>query len=100
MRNLLGTILVGLLIFGGAAEARKATHTAQMTPQTPPSSLQCPGGQPVWVNTRTHAFHTQGDKYYGSTKHGKFMCENDAQAAGFHLAGSKHAAKASSTVTH
>ena len=40
----------------------------------------------VWVNTSSKVYHKSGDKYYGSTKYGKFMTEADAQKMGAHLA--------------
>ncbi len=36
----------------------------------------------VWVNTESGVYHT-GGKYYGTTKHGKFMSVADAQKAGY-----------------
>jgi hypothetical protein len=50
----------------------------------------------VWVNTSTKAYHKEG-KYFGKTKHGKFMTEDDAKAAGYTAApglAAKRAAKA------
>jgi hypothetical protein len=35
----------------------------------------------VWVNTGTKVYHKEG-KYYGKTKQGKFMTEDEAKAAG------------------
>jgi hypothetical protein len=83
MRSLLGAIFLGLLICSGAAEAQ-APH------QMPPSSLKCAGDKVVWVNTSTHVYHFQGDHYFGGTKHGKFMCEHDAHAAGYRSAKNAH----------
>jgi hypothetical protein len=40
----------------------------------------------VWVNTSSRVYHLQGDKYFGATKHGGYMCESKADASGYHLA--------------
>ena len=37
----------------------------------------------VWVNTETRVFHREGDRWYGNTKHGKYMTEADALKAGY-----------------
>ena len=55
---------------------------AQTPVHTPPASLTCPGDKIVWVNTRSHVYHFQGERFFGSTKYGKFTCEHDAQKAG------------------
>lgn len=39
----------------------------------------------VWANERTKVYH-KDDAQYGKTRHGKFMTEADAQAAGYRLA--------------
>lgn len=54
----------------------------------------------VWANENTKVYH-KDDAQYGKTKHGKFMSESDAQAAGYRLAkaspiGKKKGAAASS----
>ena len=42
-------------------------------------------GGKVWVNTESGVYHKSG-KWFGSTKQGKFMTEQDAVKAGFRAA--------------
>ncbi len=57
------------------------------TSQAPiPPNLGCTNSRPVWVNTRTKVYHVPEDPLYGRTRHGQYMCENDAVAAGDHAA--------------
>jgi hypothetical protein len=42
----------------------------------------------VWVNTSgSRAWHVSGDRYYGHTKQGAYMCQQAAQQAGYHPSG-------------
>ena len=47
----------------------------------------------VWVNTTTKVYHKDG-QFYGTTKHGKFMTEDEARQAGFKAAKQPTAKKA------
>ena len=53
-----------------------------------PQATQAPGGGAgqVWVNTETHVYHKQGSKWYGKTKKGKYLSEQDAIKEGDHPA--------------
>lgn len=54
----------------------------------------CPGERIVWADLGgSKAYHTSGDRYYGKTKHGAFMCQRDADQSGFHASAS-HVSKA------
>jgi hypothetical protein len=61
-----------------------------MTGSPAPAPAQ-PGGAPtagqVWVNGKV--YHCAGDRYYGKTKHGSYMTEDAAKAAGAHASGGK-----------
>jgi hypothetical protein len=75
-----------------AAPAPAATPAAPapapMAPAAAPSASEaqaqatCPGDVVVWVNTSSHVYHFKGNKNYGSTKRGNYMCEGAAKAAG------------------
>lgn len=49
----------------------------------------------VWVNTDSKVYHLPGDRWYGKTKHGKFMIEQEAQKEGYRVAGQSHTAQTS-----
>jgi len=46
----------------------------------------CAGDTVVWANTSSRVLHASGDKYYGHTKRGAYVCQSVAQNAGYHLA--------------
>ena len=43
-----------------------------------------PGGGPgqVWVNTESHVYHKPGSRFYGKTKKGKYVSEQEAITEG------------------
>ena len=67
----------------------RAPHetTARSTPHmigVRESATPAPGGGPglVWVNTKTHVYHSQRSRWYGTTKEGKYMTEEEAKTDG------------------
>ncbi len=63
------------------AEASKAATSA--------GKVTAPAKEPpvkgmVWVNLKTKVYHVEGDRYYGNTKKGEWMTEEDAIKKGFH----------------
>lgn len=105
MRTLL---LVAALAFTLTACGQKAyTRTTAVTPApilsgplhrsagnstmlaASPTGLHCGTQAPVWANERTKVYHLQGDPYYGRTKHGGYICEQDAVRAGFRASKNK-----------
>jgi outer membrane biosynthesis protein TonB len=66
-----------------APPARSAEEAAN-----PPA----PGGGhgQVWVNTETGVYHREGSRFYGTTRKGKYMTEQDAIQGGFKPAPKSH----------
>jgi DNA uptake protein ComE-like DNA-binding protein len=68
-----------------------ATPAAPTPPPTAPAASAnnsppvqgSPGNGMVWVNTDSGVYHKEGTRYYGKTKHGKYMSEADAVKAGY-----------------
>jgi len=46
----------------------------------------CPSDRVVWANTASHIYHYGGTKDFGNTKQGAYMCQQDADHAGFRAA--------------
>lgn len=44
----------------------------------------CPNDTVVWLNTPTGVFHFKGQRWYGRTKSGAFVCQNEAEKEGDH----------------
>lgn len=83
-----------LLTFGSPLAAR-ASHKDASTATGDAPMPSCGKSDPVvWINTKTHVYHPQGDSYFGKTKSGKYACTSKAMALGAHAAGGKSAGKA------
>jgi hypothetical protein len=64
------------------ANAPEKVSTAQSTNGTPDTK--------VWVNTLSKVYHCPGTRYYGATKSGQHMRQDEAQAAGYRPAYGKY----------
>jgi hypothetical protein len=75
-----------------AKAKRKARQAARPTPAGRTSdeaaNQPAPGGGhgQVWVNTETGVYHREGSRFYGTTRKGKYMTEQDAVQAGYKTA--------------
>jgi hypothetical protein len=69
-----------------AAPAKSSAAVPAKTTPAPVAFVAPPQKGMVWVNTASGVYHTEGMKYYGKTKQGKYMTEADAIKAGYHPA--------------
>ena len=69
-----------------AAAPTKTAAAPTKTAAAKPSATPAAGGGAgkVWVNTDSKVYHCQGNKWYGTTKKGEYMTEEQAKAAGNH----------------
>ncbi len=108
-RNILLNVVLALAITGaGAAAAAQTPKTDSKTTTAPKAATtNAPSdkdiadakskGQ-VWVNTSTKVYHKDG-QFYGKTKQGKFMTEDDAKKGGFKAAQEPGGKKVKKTTT-
>ncbi len=72
-----------------AAPTTTKAPKAKAPATPPPTAAEIADSQAkglVWVNLNTKVYHKPGVPTYGTTKHGQFMTEADAQKAGYKAA--------------
>ena len=84
------TLLTIFLLIPGTASATQSPSSApqakaagkdQSTKPSPQDIADAKSKGLVWVNSSTHVYHKDGS-FYGTTKRGKFMTEDEAVKAG------------------
>lgn len=76
-----------------SAAAPKNAPTAAATPSganqyasEAQAKTRCPSDTVVWVNLDSKIYHFSGNRNYGATKEGAYMCEKDAVGQSFNAA--------------
>jgi len=87
---------VSLAIAQTAAPVAPAPAAAARAPAAAPAlpagrfhtdaeaKAHCPTDVVVWATKEGQTYHTHGERLFGKTKLGAFMCKKDAEAAGLH----------------
>jgi hypothetical protein len=65
-----------------APGAKTPTSAGQFAEENE-ARAHCPSDTIVWVNLSSKIYHFHGNKDYGNTKSGAYVCEKDATAQGF-----------------
>lgn len=71
---------------GAAPPAAIAPAVANQYATEGQAKFRCVGGTVVWANLDSKIYHFSGNKTYGQTKAGAYMCERDAQSQGMRAA--------------
>lgn len=75
MRRFLLALVIALF------SAQAAYALAQFSTEKE-AQMHCPQDTVVWLNLPTMIWHYKGQRYYGNTKHGAYVCEKEAAAEG------------------
>ena len=65
------------------AMAASVTTDIQLFATEDDAQKHCPHDVVVWLNTNTGIYHLKGERWYGRTKHGAYVCKKEADAAGY-----------------
>ena len=79
----LKVILLAAVIFLSALSRVYANQTqAQRFHSEQEATHHCPNDSVVWVNTKSGVYHLEGERWYGATKDGAYVCRKEADAEG------------------
>jgi hypothetical protein len=70
------------LAIGGAALAAPTSANLPMFATEDVAQKHCPKDTVVWLNIPSGIYHLKGERWYGRTKHGDYVCQKEADAAG------------------
>lgn len=84
--NLLRSLLLALACFAlplATFPGIAAAYQSLQLFETPTAAQHhCPHDTVVWLNTRSGIYHYAGERWYGNTEYGAYVCEKEAIAAG------------------
>jgi hypothetical protein len=79
---LLIAMTFALAACGGGKSGGNGASQTNASPAAVPS-MDCNGESPVWALRNPKVYLEPGDRLYGKTKHGLYICRSEAQAQGY-----------------
>ena len=80
MRRILFVVLCRAV--STAAYARSPTAPLAIFPSEQQAQQHCPADTVVWVNLPSGIYHYKGQRWYGNTLSGAYVCQAEADQAG------------------
>jgi hypothetical protein len=81
LRTLIGVALLAASLAWGAPVTQAASSPPIFASEQE-AQKHCPSDVVVWLNLPTHIYHLKGQRWYGLTKNGAYVCKQEAVAAG------------------
>jgi hypothetical protein len=81
MMSLKSIVLAAALFFSTLSPAYANTSAPRFHSEQE-AKQHCPNDQVVWLNTKTGVYHLKGERWYGATKDGVYVCRKEADAEG------------------
>jgi hypothetical protein len=82
MRKFIVVLLLTGLVWSYGAVAQSPTAPLATFPSEEQAQQQCPADTVVWVNLPSGIYHFKGERWYGNTKSGAYVCQREADHGG------------------
>jgi hypothetical protein len=75
-------LVLALSLPGTSVLAQRPTAPLVNFPNEQAAQANCPSDTVVWLNLPTGIYHFRGQRWYGATKSGAYVCRGEADQAG------------------
>lgn len=82
MKRIASVFLLALVIAVAPLAFGADRPSLTLYPTEQQAHSHCPSDTVVWLNTPSGIYHFKGQRWYGRTKHGAYVCGKEADAAG------------------
>jgi hypothetical protein len=82
MHKLFAVLLLAGLVWSNGAVAQSPTARLETFPSEQQAQQHCPADTVVWVNLPSGIYHFKGERWYGNTRSGAYVCRREADRAG------------------
>jgi hypothetical protein len=76
------TVFICLLASPIAGAQQPAASSLTLFTTETAAQQHCPSDAVVWLNTASGVYHFKGQRWYGNTKSGAYVCEREADQVG------------------